>query len=69
MKKRTVTTLCALLLALALALAVYFAAAKAKAGTVELRNTGSALEWKYSGEGDESWRELTTTAALVGADG
>ena len=30
MKKRTVTTLCALLLALALALAVYFAAAKAK---------------------------------------
>ena len=45
MKKRTVTTLCALLLALALALAVYFAAAaKAKAGTVELRNTGSAIE-------------------------
>ena len=32
MKKRTVTTLCALLLALALALAGYFAAAKANAG-------------------------------------
>ena len=36
---------------------------------IEFRNNGSSIQWRYSGEGDDAYRDLVSLAALTGNDG
>lgn len=67
MKKRNALTLLALLLAAAVLLVA--CSAPSKADTVELRNSGTAIQWKYTSEGEDSWRTLVALSDLTGANG
>ncbi len=67
MKKRNALILLALLLAAAVLLVA--CSAPSKADTVELRNSGTAIQWKYTSEGEDSWRTLAALSDLTGANG
>lgn len=46
-----------------------FALTSETARKVELRNNGTAVQWRYEGEGEDAWRDLVTLSSLTGADG
>ena len=70
-KKRltgTLLALCAALLVLCIVLAAGWSkTAKADAGLPEVRNNGTAVQWKYRDETD--WRDLVALTELTGAAG
>ena len=60
--------LCAILLSLCIVLAIGWSkAAKADTALPEVRNNGTAIQWKYSDETD--WRDLVALSELRGAAG
>ena len=60
--------LCGALLTLCVVLATgWNRAAKADAALLEVRNNGTAIQWKYSNEAD--WHDLVALAELRGAAG
>ena len=64
----TLLALCAALLVLCSVLAAGWSkAAKADAALPEVRNNGTAIQWKYSDETD--WRDLVALTELRGAAG
>lgn len=64
----TLLALCAILLVLcALLAAGWNRASKTAAGAPDVRNNGTAIQWKYA-DGDE-WHDLVSIAELRGADG
>lgn len=64
----TLLTLCGALLALCIVLAVGWSkAAKTDAALPEVRNSGTAIQWRYSDEAD--WRDLVALSELRGAAG
>ena len=64
----TLLALCGALLALCIVLAAGWSkAAKTDAALPEVRNNGTAIQWKYSDEAD--WRDLVALAELRGAAG
>ena len=70
-KKRltgTLLALCAALLVLCIVLAIGWSkTAKADAVLPEVRNNGTAVQWKYRDEPD--WRDLVALTELTGAAG
>ena len=36
---------------------------------IEFRNNGNSIQWRYSGEGDDAYRDLVSLAELTGNDG
>ncbi|MED9855964.1 MAG: hypothetical protein UFU41_09240 [Oscillospiraceae bacterium] len=64
----TLLALCGALLALCIVLAAGWSkAAKTDAALPEVRNSGTAIQWKYSDETD--WRDLVALSELRGAAG
>ena len=64
----TLLALCGALLALCIVLAAGWSkAAKTDAALPEVRNSGTAIQWKYSDEAD--WRDLVALTELRGAAG
>ena len=64
----TLLALCGVLLALCIVLAAGWSkAAKTDAALPEVRNNGTAIQWKYSDETD--WRDLVALSELRGAAG
>ena len=64
----TLLALCGALLALCIVLAAGWSkAAKTNAALPEVRNSGTAIQWKYSDEAD--WRDLVALTELRGAAG
>ena len=64
----TLLALCAALLVLCIVLAAGWSkAAKSNAALPEVRNNGTAIQWKYSNETD--WRDLVALTELTGAAG
>ena len=64
----TLLALCGALLALCIVLAAGWSkAAKTDAALPEVRNSGTAIQWKYSDEAD--WRDLVALSELRGAVG
>ena len=64
----TLLALCAALLVLCSVLAAGWSkAAKTNAALPEVRNNGTAIQWKYSDETD--WRDLVALTELRGAAG
>ena len=64
----TLLVLCAALLVLCIVLAIGWSkAAKTNAALPEVRNNGTAIQWKYSNETD--WRDLVALVELRGAAG
>ena len=64
----TLLALCAALLVLCIVLAAGWSkAAKTNAALPEVRNSGTAIQWKYSDETD--WRDLVALTELRGAAG
>ena len=64
----TLLALCAALLVLCSVLAIGWSkAAKTDAALPEVRNNGTAIQWKYSNESD--WRDLVSLTELRGAAG
>ena len=64
----TLLALCGALLALCIVLAAGWSkAAKTDAALPEVRNSGTAIQWKYSDEAD--WRDLVALSELRGAAG
>ena len=64
----TLLALCTVLLSLCIVLAIGWSkAAKADAALPEVRNNGTAIQWKYSDEAD--WRDLVALSELRGAAG
>ena len=60
--------LCAILLSLCIVLAIGWSkAAKADTALPEVRNNGTAIQWKYSDEAD--WHDLVALSELRGAAG
>ena len=60
--------LCAALLVLCIVLAIGWSkAAKTSAALPEVRNNGTAIQWKYSDETD--WHDLVSLTELTGAAG
>ena len=64
----TLLALCGALLALCIVLAAGWSkAAKTDTALPEVRNSGTAIQWKYSDEAD--WRDLVALSELRGAAG
>ena len=64
----TLLALCTVLLSLCIVLAIGWSkAAKADAALPEVRNNGTAIQWKYSDEAD--WHDLVALSELRGAAG
>ena len=64
----TLLALCTVLLSLCIVLAIGWSkAAKADAALPEVRNNGTAIQWKYSNEAD--WHDLVALSELRGAAG
>ena len=65
----TLLELCAVLLSLCIVLAAGCSVQPAKSNTAlpEVRNSGTAIQWKYSDEAD--WRDLVALTELTGAAG
>ena len=64
----TLLALCTVLLSLCIVLAIGWSkAAKGDAALPEVRNNGTAIQWKYSDETD--WRDLVALSELRGAAG
>ena len=64
----TLLALCAALLSLCVVLAIGWSkAAKGNAALPEVRNSGTAIQWKYSDEAD--WHDLVALSELRGAAG
>ena len=64
----TLLALCAVLLSLCIVLAAGWSkAANRSAALPEVRNSGTAIQWKYSDESD--WRDLVALTELTGAAG
>ena len=64
----TLLALCGALLALCIVLAAGWSkAAKTDAALPEVRNSGTAIQWKYSDEAD--WHDLVALSELRGAAG
>lgn len=64
----TLLALCAVLLSLCIVLAIGWSkAAKGDAALPEVRNNGTAIQWKYAGE--QEWHDLVTLETLKGAAG
>ena len=64
----TLLALCAVLMSLCIVLAIGWSkAAKADTALPEVRNNGTAIQWKYSDETD--WRDLVALTELRGAAG
>ena len=64
----TLLALCTVLLSLCIVLAIGWSkAAKADTALPEVRNNGTAIQWKYSDEAD--WRDLVALSELRGAAG
>ena len=64
----TLLALCGALLALCIVLAAGWSkATKTNAALPEVRNSGTAIQWKYSDEAD--WRDLVALSELRGAAG
>lgn len=64
----TLAALCGVLLVLCIVLAAGWGrAAKNTAGLPEVRNNGTAIQWKYAGE--QEWHDLVTLETLKGATG
>ena len=61
----TLLALCAVLLSLCIVLAIGWSkAAKGAAALPEVRNNGTAIQWKYSNEAD--WHDLVALSELRG---
>ena len=64
----TLLALCTVLLSLCIVLAIGWSkAAKGDAALPEVRNNGTAIQWKYSNEAD--WHDLVALSELRGAAG
>ena len=64
----TLAALCGVLLVLCIVLAAGWGrAAKNTVVLPEVRNNGTAIQWKYAG--DQEWHDLVTLEALKGAAG
>ena len=64
----TLLALCAVLLSLCIVLAIGWSkAAKDDAALPEVRNNGTAIQWKYSDEAD--WHDLVALSELRGLPG